>query len=111
MNNVPEHLTITFACTPDKVSKSDVEINFQFDNQEKISLYFSKECDFIPTDEHYFNVIYTVYWILLILIGFLIVSIIYYYIKTNNYTFYELIINGFVRLSDLFQKIKVNFIY
>lgn len=107
INNVPEVVTMTFACTPNKISKSDVEINFQFINDESIPLYFSKECDFATTDEEYFNIIYTIYWILLFLIFFFIISIIYYYIKTNNYTVSEVIAIVLDKINEKYHKIKV----
>jgi len=107
VTNVPENLTITFACTPNKISKSDVEINFQFINDEMIPLYFSKECNFVTADEEYFNIIYTIYWILLFLIFFFIISIIYYYIKTNNYTVTEVIALVLDKVYELYYKVKV----
>lgn len=107
VTNVPESLSITFACTPNKTSKSDVQINFQFANDEMIPLYFSKECDFATADEEYFNIIYTIYWILLFLIFFFIVCIVYYYIKTNNYTVLEVISIVLDKVYELYCKVKV----
>lgn len=107
ITNVPENVTITFACTPNKTSKSDVEVNFHFNNDEMIPLFFSKECDFATADEDYFNIIYTIYWILLFLIFFFIISIIYYYIKTNNYTVTEVIALVLDKVYELYHKIKV----
>ena len=107
VTNVPESLTITFACTPNKTSKSDIEINLQFNNDEIIPLYFSKECDFATADEEYFNFIYTIYWILLFLILFFIISIIYYYIKTNNLTVTETVAIVLDKVYEVYYKIKV----
>jgi len=107
VTNVPENLTITFACTPNKTSKSDIEFNFQFINNEVIPFYFSKECDFVTADEDYFNIIYTIYWILLFLIFFFIISIVYYYIKTNNYTVAEVIAIVLDKIIEFYNKVKV----
>jgi len=111
VTNVPESLTITFACTPNKTSKSDVEINLQFINGEIIPLYFSKECDFATADEEYFNIIYTIYWILLFLIFFFIISIVYYYIKTNNYTVTEVIATVLDKVRETYHKVIVKQIF
>jgi len=108
VTNVPENLSITFACTPNKTSKSDIEINLHFTNDEIIPLYFTKECDYATVDEEYFNIIYTIYWILLFLIFFLVISIIYYYVKTHNYTITEFIAMILEKISEYYQKAKVN---
>jgi hypothetical protein len=107
VTNIPENLTITFACIPNKLSKSDIELNLHFSNEENIPLYFTKECDFATIDEEYFNVIYTIYWILLILISVFIIAITYYYIKTQNYTILEVLEMAFSKIKDIFQKAKV----
>jgi hypothetical protein len=110
LTNIPEHFTITFACTPNRTSQSDVEINLGFEDNTLIPLYFKKECDFATVDEEYFNIIYTIYWILLLLIMFFIVSIIYYYIKTNNYTFTDFVALSLEKIGEFYNKIKVIFI-
>lgn len=109
LSNIPEHFTITFACTPNKTTKSDVEVNIHLDNEIIIPIYFSKECDFITTDEEYFNIIYTIYWILLLLIFFFIIAILFYYIKTNNYSFGDVIKIFIEKIVEFYDKIKVSF--
>lgn len=107
LSNVPENFTITFACTPNKITKSDVQVNVQFENEQIIPLYFSKECNFETADEEYFNLIYTIYWILLFLISFFIIAIIFYYIKANNFTFEEIMRLVIDKITDFYYKIKV----
>jgi len=107
LSNVPESFTITFACTPNKTTKSDVEVNIHFDNDQIIPIYFSKECDFATADEEYFNIIYTIYWILVFLIFFFIIAIIFYYIKTNNYSFGDIIKMFIEKITNFYDKVKV----
>lgn len=92
---------------PNKTSKSDVEINFHFENQEIIPLYFTKECDFNSSYESFFDIIYTIYWVILFLLMFSVTYLIYYYIKSNNYSimdFVAIVINSF---WNIVERIKV----
>lgn len=111
LSNVPENFTITFACTPNKLTKSDVEVNIHFENDQIIPIYFSKECDFATADEEYFNIIYTIYWILVFLIIFFIIAIIIYYIKNNNYSFDDIIKMTIEKIKYLFNAVKVKIFF
>ena len=111
LSNVPESFTITFACTPNKLTKSDVEVNIHLDNDQIIPLYFAKECDFSTADEEYFSIIYTIYWILLFLIFFFIIAIIFYYIKSNNFTFGDFIKVVIEKITEFYTKVLVRILF
>jgi hypothetical protein len=89
LGNTPQSFTITFACIPFKYTKSDVEVTLKFQNNDVISLYFQKECETLGEIKE-FDILYTIYWILLLLIMFFAIVSTYYYIEKNK----DVIIEG-----------------
>jgi hypothetical protein len=106
----PEIFTITFACTTFKQNINDFELSLQFDNNDIINMYFSKECNTIGEVQEYFTFFYTLYYILLMIFFGFIFTFIYYYFKSNNLTlldFFEQIKNKIVSLY-IYMKSKFN---
>jgi hypothetical protein len=86
----PLNLIITIACQPYKKSKTDIAIELNFVNST-FSLFFAKECDTVQEIEEYVSILYVIYWILIFLIFAFIFVVLYFYLKNNDITLYDLI--------------------
>lgn len=106
LNNTPQTLEIDFSCTALKQSMTDFELTFVFANNEMINLYISKECNTAGEAQQYFNILYTVYWIFLLLITIFCVSVIYYYVRRNEVSLYAFYYKTFDQLSKWITKGK-----
>ena len=95
INNTPQSLILAMACTSLKQSKTDIQIKLKCDNNQRISLFFNKECDTTEEITAYFSILTFIYWIFLILISIFLVILFFYYLKRNDMTVF-----------DLFDKIK-----
>ncbi len=99
-----ESFTIHFFCPPLKTTKSDIELSLYFQNNQSVRLYFQKECDTVG-DTSEFDILYTIYWLLLWVLTIAICVIIYYYIKRNNSGIEEVLMNIYYKCSLFFQSI------
>jgi hypothetical protein len=89
LTSTPGVLELTFACQPFKKSKTDIAIELGFNNT-MFSLFLAKECDTVEEIEEYFTILYAIYWILLFLIFAFIFVVIYFYLKNNDISLYDL---------------------
>ena len=108
LTNHPQVFTITFACTPLKYTKSDIELILNFQNNDSVTLYFQKECETVGDLEE-FDMLYTIYWIILILMLIFLGVVIYYYFERNGITLEELYKSAIIELKIWYGKAKFKF--
>ena len=94
-------------CPTLKYSKSDMELTLNFQDNDSVSIFFSKECDSVG-DINEFDILYTIYWILLSVFFILLIVVIYHYIKRNNLDVLELLYSWYEKckntINDLINK-------
>jgi hypothetical protein len=108
LTNHPQSLTFTFACTPLKYTKSDIELTLHFQNNDIVSLYFQKECETVG-DLQEFDILYTIYWIMLILMFIFLGIVIYYYFERNGITLEELYHSAIIQIKIWYGKAKYQY--
>lgn len=104
----PGSFTLALACAPLKISKSDVQINFSFENKENINFIFTKECDTTTEIEQYFNFLTFLYWIFVFLITILIFLLTIYYLQKNEISLFSLFDRSIEYVKFIFNRRNEN---
>lgn len=91
ISSKPEEIEVTFACERYKESSSTVELILSFSNHDIIKLYFSKQCEATEAAGDYFSIVYTIYWILILLVFFLFVAVVYNYMNRHGLDYTDIL--------------------
>lgn len=111
LTSTPSRLTLTMVCAPLAQSTSDIEVTLALSNNDVVSLFFSKICDGTEEAKDFFNIIYTIYWILLMLILALFGAVLYYYIKKNHLSMQDMYYKSTSYIRGFFDKVIITLSY
>lgn len=91
ITDTQQSLIIAMACTNLKISKTDIQLKLLFEQDQKLNIFFNKECDTTTEIQEYFSILSFIYWVFLILIVIFLISVFIYYLNKNEMTIIDLI--------------------
>lgn len=91
ITDTQQSLIIAMACTNFKISKTDIQLKLLFEQDQKLNIFFNKECDTTTEIQEYFSILTFIYWVFLILIVIFLISVFIYYLNKNEMTIIDLI--------------------